>query len=81
MIGAGVVVDVLREHEGHVLRIPDRFARHPGVVVSIDAVLALQPDSTEVPALLAGYSFGGAWTSAQLVSDKELVLIKIIDGP
>ena len=81
MVGAGVVVDVLREHEGHVLRIPDRVARHSGEVVSVDAVLALQPDATEVLVLVASYTFGGARTSAQLVGDKELVLIKIVDGP
>ena len=81
MVCAGVVRDVLREHEGYVHRIPDRIAGHAGEVVSIDAVFALQPDSAEVLFLVAGNSFGGAWTSAQLVGDKELVLFKIVDGP
>ena len=81
MVGAGVVRDVLREHEGYVHRIPDRIAGHAGEVVSINAVFALQPNSAEVLFLISCDSFGGTWTSAQLVGDKELVLFKIVDGP
>ena len=80
-VGAGVTLNVLREHQSDVHWVPVLLAWNALEMVGILSILALEPNSAEVLILVAGDALRGTLSGFELVSDEELIVIEVVDGP
>jgi len=77
-IWAPVVLNLLPEHVGDLVGIDDFLALLGDFVTNRLTVLALEPDTAEVPVLI---TLVFRLKSAHFVCNKELALSEVIDGP